>query len=149
MKITKEKVVYFLSLNSFPLFLFLWSFLVLSILDFIFAEKSEELWYIYFFQNIDFLFIFETITPMFIIVFPLSIIYFIYAIIKKDKYNFLSASFFVSLIFSFLLIILDSLDMVYSFTDFLFALLNCFLLVFVLSFIILGFTEKLRRKINW
>ncbi len=130
MKITKEKVIYFLSLNLAP-YIFIIPFYLLV------AGLNHP----------------KTIFGFHFIIFPASIIAFIYAFYKKSDYNiFIGAVFALMPALFFVMITFLAVDFGVSFYDILagvYVFVISFPIVFIFSLIVLAITNPLRKKIKW
>lgn len=142
MKITKEKVIYFLSLNIVPLFIvFIFTYYpcYFAINDYL---KSKMC-----------LLIFPSLFFSEIFIFLASIRSFFYAKQKRENYNIFSCSLHASfmillllLIFSVFLVFLTDVSLSFEFGVF---LLEVFVFVFIFALVILKITDPLRKKIVW
>ncbi|MCK4636087.1 MAG: hypothetical protein KAT32_04455 [Candidatus Moranbacteria bacterium] len=131
MKITKEKVVYFLSLNLVPyLFVIPYYLLILGL--------NHP----------------KTIFGFHYIIFFASTIAFIYSFYKKNNYNIFMSALFSSVpaLFFIIFLIIYSDIACYTINDILaitYVLTISLPLLFILSLIILAVTNPLRKKIKW
>lgn len=144
MKITKEKVVYFLSLN-FVSFIFLLPVFLITLGDGCFI--CEEIVDSCFFCKLSFYF------DILIISFIFSLIAFFNVFLKRQKYGFFKISFLIS-IYSAIFAIFVNLDLVGLFylfdkLEIILFLTFLFLISFVFNLITLKITDPLRRKIKW
>lgn len=140
MKITKEKIVYFLSLNLTPILLSIPFLILIFFLD---NELyvSEKYW---------------NILPIMVLViffsFISSLTALLYTFLKRNKYDMFICSLIVGIVnFIVLGIIITWLDVSSSFSllGFLFFVIFMISLLSIPYLIILKLTDKYRKKIKW
>lgn len=141
MKITKEKIIYFLSLNLVPLIPYVGLFAFGVWLEgdtgtFFYHIKKSSI---------------EFILPCLIVVFPASVIVFIYSSKKNINYNIFMAGLFslIPLLFFLLYIFITEFLGDYFQNSFLISIAGILSLGYLFSLIILKITDPLRRKIVW
>lgn len=143
MKITKEKIVYFLSLN-FISFGFCFALFVIGLLWLFGADEGTIFYYI---KTMGF----KVSLLFFSLILLASIIVFLYFYIKKESYNIFMSAFFSLIplfVFLFYIFITEFLGDYFE-ASVIFGIFTILFFGYVFSLIVLKITEPLRKKIVW
>ncbi len=135
MKITKEKIIYFLSLNIISI-LFIFLIFLYNCQLRVCPPDNHDIYLL------EFLFF----------ALPASLVAFIYNKVKKDKYNIFICSVLVLipiyLLFSIIFVDILNSEKIFI-IDFIIYFFKVWLFLYMFSLIVLKITDPLRRKIKW
>ncbi len=144
MKLTKEKVIYFVSLNMLPSLVAGFIFYKMFLTGGYAIYHVEE----FFEMNRYFIFILFGSLPILLS----SLVAFLYAYKKSDEYKIIICSLLtgVTLPIAWFIIFFDGLEFLMDdFFDLVFGFGAWYLMTVIISLIVLGITNPLRKKIKW